>query len=193
MSSYSEEWQHGWKSSSSVLWNVNAWDKKNCLINAGYRFLTIVYKQCVFLSLPLLKRFHLKFFIYLTRCPSNGVFYTLHWVIWHYSKSLMKGITKIIISHTLSQDETAYIIYKQLAFRYNIQKQPPTGVPRKSCSEKWSKVTGEHPCRSVISIKLQSNFIEILLWHEFSPVNLLHIFRTPFLKNTSGRDLICRD
>ena len=28
-----------------------------------------------------------------------------------------------------------------------------------------SKFTGEHPCRSVISIKLQSNFIEIALRH----------------------------
>ena len=33
----------------------------------------------------------------------------------------------------------------------------------------------------------QSNFIEIALRHECSPVNLLHTFRTPFLKNTSGR------
>ena len=139
--------QDDWKSSSSVLWNVNAWNKKNCLINADDRFLTIVYKQCVFLSLPLLKRFHLKFFIYLTKCPSNGVFYTLHWVIWHYSKSLMKGNTKSFdhISHTLSQDETAYIIYKQLAFRYNIQKQPPTGVLRKRCSEKMQQIYRRTP------------------------------------------------
>ena len=45
-----------------------------------------------------------------------------------------------------------------------------------------SKFTGENPWRSVISIKLQSNFIEIALWHECSPVNLLHIFRTLFLR-----------
>ena len=38
---------------------------------------------------------------------------------------------------------------------------------------------------SVISIKLLYNFIEIALRHGFSPVNLVHIFRTPFLKNTS--------
>ena len=50
----------------------------------------------------------------------------------------------------------------------------------------WSKFTGEHPCRSAISIKLQSDFIEIALWHGCSLVNLLHIFRTPLLKNTSG-------
>ena len=30
------------------------------------------------------------------------------------------------------------------------------------------------------------NFIEIALRHGCSPVNLLHIFRTPFPKNTSG-------
>ena len=50
-----------------------------------------------------------------------------------------------------------------------------------------SKLTEEHPCRNVISSKLQSNFIEITLRHKCFPVNLLHIFRTLFLKNTSGR------
>ena len=50
----------------------------------------------------------------------------------------------------------------------------------------FSKFTGEHPCRSVISIKLQSNFIEIALRHGCSPINLLHIFRTTFPRNTSG-------
>ena len=49
-----------------------------------------------------------------------------------------------------------------------------------------SRFTGEHPCRSVISIKLLCSFIEITLWHGCSPVNLLHFFRTPFPKNTYG-------
>ena len=53
-----------------------------------------------------------------------------------------------------------------------------------------SKVTGEHPCRSAISITLQSNFIEITLRHGWSPPNLLHILRTPFLNNSSGRLLL---
>ena len=57
---------------------------------------------------------------------------------------------------------------------------------RKSVLTICSKVTGEHPCRSVISIKLQSNFIEITRWHGCSPLYLLHIFRTPVHKNTSG-------
>ena len=38
----------------------------------------------------------------------------------------------------------------------------------------------------MISIKLLCNFIEIALRHGCSRVNLLHIFRIPFLKNTSG-------
>ena len=55
------------------------------------------------------------------------------------------------------------------------------GVP-KICS----KFTGEHPCRSAISITLLCNFIKIALWHGCSPVNLLHVFRTPFPSNSSG-------
>ena len=53
-----------------------------------------------------------------------------------------------------------------------------------------SKFTGEQPCRSVVSIKLLCNFIEITHLHCCSPVNLLHIFRTPFPRNTSGRLLL---
>ena len=34
--------------------------------------------------------------------------------------------------------------------------------------------------------KVASNFIETTLWHGYSAVNLLHIFRTLFAKNTSG-------
>ena len=36
------------------------------------------------------------------------------------------------------------------------------------------------------SIKLQRNLIEITLRHGCSPINLLHIFTTPFFKNAFG-------
>ena len=49
-----------------------------------------------------------------------------------------------------------------------------------------SKFKGVHPYRSVISTKLQNNFIEIALRHGYYPVNLLHIFGTPFPKNNFG-------
>ena len=48
-----------------------------------------------------------------------------------------------------------------------------------------SKVTLEHPCRSVISMKLLINFIEITLRYGRSLVNLQHIFWTSFPCNTS--------
>ena len=40
------------------------------------------------------------------------------------------------------------------------------------------------------SSKVACNLIEITLRHGCSPVNLLHILKTPFSKNTSGRLLL---
>ena len=65
------------------------------------------------------------------------------------------------------------------------QKQPSKVFFGKCVLKICSKFTGEHPCRSAISKKLPSNFVEIAFWYGCSPVNLLHIFRTPFYKNTS--------
>ena len=62
------------------------------------------------------------------------------------------------------------------------QKQPPRGVPRKRCAKNMQKIY-----RRTLML---CNFIEIALWHGSSPVNLLHIFRIPFRKNTSGRVLL---
>ena len=56
----------------------------------------------------------------------------------------------------------------------------------KDVLEICSKFTWERPCRSAISIKMLCNFIKITLCHGCSLVNLLHIFGTPFPKNTSG-------
>ena len=70
------------------------------------------------------------------------------------------------------------------------RSSPPEVFLGKGVLEICSKFTGEHPCQSAISIKLQSNFIEITLWHRCSPVNLLHIFSIPFLKNTSRQLLL---
>ena len=67
---------------------------------------------------------------------------------------------------------------------------PPEFCLGKGILKICSKFTGEYPCRSVILIKLLLNFIEIVLWYGCSPVNLLHIFRTPFPRNTSGELLL---
>ena len=81
-----------------------------------------------------------------------------------------------------------------------IRSSRPELFLKKDALKISSKFTGEHPCQSAILIKLQShpcrsailiklpsNLIETTLRHGCSPVNLLHIFRTPFLKDTSGR------
>ena len=53
------------------------------------------------------------------------------------------------------------------------------------------KFTGAQPCQRTISMKLLCNFTEIALRHEYSHVNLMHVFRAPFPKNTSGRLPLC--
>ena len=70
--------------------------------------------------------------------------------------------------------------------KLNWKQKKPLMLLRKGVWKVCSKLTGEHPCRSVISTKLQNKFIGIVLRHGCSPVNLLHIFRTTFLKNSSG-------
>ena len=57
---------------------------------------------------------------------------------------------------------------------------------RKGVLKICSKFTGENPCRSVISIKLLCNFMEITFRRGCSPVNLLHIFRRSFLGTPLG-------
>ena len=54
------------------------------------------------------------------------------------------------------------------------------------CSENKQQIYREHPFRSVTSIKLFCNFMEIALQRGCSPVNWLHILRTTFNRNTSG-------
>ena len=67
-----------------------------------------------------------------------------------------------------------------------------TEAAHQRCSSEnvlWKYVANlqeKNPFESVISIKLQSNLIEIALRDGSSPVNLLHIFKTTFPRNTSG-------
>ena len=64
------------------------------------------------------------------------------------------------------------------------QKQPSRGVLREKYSENMRQIYRRTPMP-------KCDFdIEITLRHGCSPVNLLHIIRTPFLKNTSGRLLL---
>ena len=67
-----------------------------------------------------------------------------------------------------------------------LRSSHPEVLLEESVLKMCSKFTGEHPCQNVILVKLLCNVIEIALRHGCSPVNLLHIFRTPFPMNTPG-------
>ena len=62
------------------------------------------------------------------------------------------------------------------AFTESVTRSSPSEVfLEKYILKICSKFTGERPCGSAISVKLQSNFIEVTLRHGCSRVNLLHI------------------
>ena len=73
------------------------------------------------------------------------------------------------------------IITMQTMINSIIRSSRPEVLLVKSILKIYNKFTGEHPCRSMISVNLLCNFIEINLWYGCSPVNLPHIFRTLFL------------
>ena len=85
---------------------------------------------------------------------------------------------------------TPSFIPKVIQHGFQVQKQPSEVFLKKGVLKICSKFTGQPPFRRVVSIKLLCNFIKIALRHMCSPANLLHIFRTLFLKNTSGRLLL---
>ena len=111
------------------------------------------------------------------------------------------------------QPVTLLHLQEQLTFRWEALKVFPIHITRVHISifriENKNKDTGTmltfksptpqncqtHPSNSsavlpVLPLCCLCNFIEITLRHGCSPVNLLHIFRIPFLKNTSGQLLL---
>ena len=84
---------------------------------------------------------------------------------------------------------------KLLVTCHSFRSSHPEVFLEKGALKIWCIFTGEHPCRSVISIKLKSNFIEITLWYGCSPANLLHncIFSEHLLQRTaaSAHWIIC--
>ena len=86
-------------------------------------------------------------------------------------------LVKIVLFY-ISKPRFVYFVHVYIDFQYSLRfrSSHPELFLVKSVLEKCSKFAGEYPCGSVI-------FIEIILWYEWSPVNLLHIFRTSFTKN----------
>ena len=71
-----------------------------------------------------------------------------------------------------------------------MQKQSSRGVLGKKCSENMQQIYRRTPKPKCDFNKVACNFVEIILLHGCSPVNLLHIFRTRFPKDTPGQLLL---
>ena len=75
---------------------------------------------------------------------------------------------------------------------FTIFRTIPTEVfLKRSCPKNMQQIyrrTLMRKCHfNKVALQLCCNFIEIALLYGYSPVNLLHIFRITFLKDTSGR------
>ena len=106
---------------------------------------------------------------------------TSHLIIVHTSTAHpCQSIVWYVNSFPVHDIAFAFLVYSY--YKYS----RPEVFLRKGLLKICRKFTGEHPCRSVISIKSLCNFMEIAHQHGFSPVNLLDNFRTPFTKNTCG-------
>ena len=96
----------------------------------------------------------------------------------------IQGISVSIFMFVVTRPNNRYIDILWVSL--NDIKQPPWGVPREICSENMQQIYRGTP---MPKLPMQSNFI----WNRISacsPTNLLHIFRTPFPKNTSDGLLI---
>ena len=76
------------------------------------------------------------------------------------------------------------IMRNQVLIRSCVRKQLSRGVLIKACSENKQQIYRNYPCWNVTSMRLLCKFTEIKLRQGCSHVNLSHIFRTTFLKNT---------
>ena len=114
----------------------------------------------------------------------------MHWAIWYhlykacnFTKSNTRAwmfftFFKLYKWYQIAQKMTEVLIMK--AWNWKMKKQPPRGVPRKRCCENMQQIYKRTLMPNMISVK------QITFGHGCSPVSLLHIFRTPLVKNTSG-------
>ena len=89
------------------------------------------------------------------------------------SKCICEGLTLIIL------------IYNWKTTTNSGQKRDPEAQPTRSVLKKGYYETAMRTTMLKCDFnKVASNLIEITLWYGCSPVNLLHIFRTSFPRNT---------
>ena len=78
--------------------------------------------------------------------------------------------------------ETVEIQFSDLKY---LRSRGPEALSKR-CSENIQQIYRGTPMPKCDFIKVASSFIEITLWRKCSTVNLLHILRTAFSKNSTG-------
>ena len=80
--------------------------------------------------------------------------------------------------------EIDYLLCKRNASSHTLQKHPSRGVLKEKVF--MQRIYRRTPMSKCHFNKVACNIMEITLRHGCSPINLLHIFRKLFDKNTSG-------
>ena len=105
-----------------------------------------------------------------------------------YKPSITRLQKSSIECLTISKLPITVKLYSERLYHWKNVMSNISTTPSRSRGVLRFKFTGEHVYWSVISINLQSNFMNVFGWvwvrHGCSPVNFLHIFRTPLPKNT---------
>ena len=113
----------------------------------------------------------------------NNHFYKRCESTYQFSENIGKIFEKLLYKGVLFEKQIPFgCACKTLS---NIQKQPPRGVLRKRCPEDIQQIYRRTPMPKCDSNKFAKQLYEIALRHGCSPLNFLHIFRTPLTKNTS--------
>ena len=122
--------------------------------------------------------------ILLPKTPEEQISFT--WMFWNISLYLHVYLNLNTSLPIMRHDINKKIIstFLKRTGLSTLQKHSPRVVPRKRCSEIMRQIYRRTPMLKCDFNKVACNFIDITLQHGCSPVNLLHIFRTPFLKNT---------
>ena len=86
-----------------------------------------------------------------------------------HNKVFWKNIKSFFSGKSLNSSKIASLEKNPIAVDENKQKYRPEVFLGKGVLKIRSKFTGEHPCRSLISIKLRSNFIKMTLVMDVFP------------------------
>ena len=100
------------------------------------------------------------------------------WILQNFLKATFSYRTPLVTASA----NTLRCLRQLIIYR----SSPPEAFLENGVLNICSKFTEEHSCRSAISEKLETNFIEITLPYRCCLVNLLHVFKTSLRTSVQG-------